>query len=143
MSAPLTLETLQADFRHWREHKPSPRSQVPKDLRNKVLAIKHSVKISQLTQALGVNSSMIKSWATKENALLNSADQPPKFISLPADSTARTHQEGTLPAATHTNQAQLSFEVSNGRRWCLQGDLNPQQITAFINASNPTTGTSQ
>jgi hypothetical protein len=60
MSTPLTLELLQSEFQFWRQHKSSPRSRVPQDLQDKALALRSSVKISQITQALGINTSMIK-----------------------------------------------------------------------------------
>ncbi len=135
MNIPLTLEAVQSDFHQWRQQKTNARTPVPLHLREKAIALQANFGSSQITKALGINHSMLKSWSGEGEY------KPSKQHHQPPDSIKFT----TIPAATDSNPspwetAQLSCDLPNGQRWCLQGDFTSEQLYTFIQSLHQVTG---
>lgn len=135
MNIPLTLEAVQSDFHQWRQQKPNARTPIPLHLREKAIALRADFSSNQITKALGINHSMLKSWSGERER------KPSKQNRQPSESIEFT----TIPATTDSNPfpgqtAQLSCDLSNGQRWCLQGGFTSEQLTAFIQSLHQVTG---
>jgi hypothetical protein len=121
----VTLESVQADFQQWRQHKVSPKSRIPDELRQKALALLADHPSSQLQKALGVSHAMLKAWAGKTAQNGANLPQPIEFVTLPVEQN---------PASCPANALQLEVTHPNGDRWGLQGNLSPSLLSAFVRA---------
>lgn len=134
MSAAQALESLKVEFDQWRQQKKTRGSRVPNELRQKALALQGQVKTSHLVNALGIGGSTLKEWSGKKKtpAKPSSANGQTTFVTLPADKLLTS---GDLPPSPHTApmpRVHLSCESRDGLRWCLHGDVNPEQLSTFI-----------
>ena len=62
MPTSLTLETVQAEFQHWRDNKANPKSRVPAQLKQSAVALCESYSSAIIVSALGINSTMLNRW---------------------------------------------------------------------------------
>lgn len=141
MSSSLTLESVQAEFQQWRQQKRTRGSRVPDELRRKALALRGQVKTSQLVSALGLSGSTLKQWSGEKNNETPPANPPAEFVALPIDLPTTAIPAIASQKTPSTQQLQLSCESGNGLRWCLQGDIHHEQLSAFIHAVTRTQGT--
>ncbi len=132
MSTAQSLKSLKQEFTLWRMQKKSVRSHVPVKLRRKVLALRPHIDDTTLLSTLNIRPIMLESWSKKQKKTPQEINAPVEFVSLPSEVI-----HNSLETTAITEQAtgvQLSCNTPNGNHWCLQGDVNPQQLSAFVQA---------
>lgn len=126
-----TLQSVRADFQHWRANKSTLGPRIPDDLRRDAVALLGELSASTITTAIGVSCSMLKAWRNEQP---QPTDIPIEFIALPSPAPAT---EPPIDALT------LSVTQPNGAKWQLQGCMNPEQLGAIIHAVGGLSGGGQ
>lgn len=120
-----TLESVQAEFQHWRQHRPYPRSPIPSVLREKALSLRDQHSAPEICKALGITERMLLAW---QGAAMPAVPLPPaplEFVALPAGEEAPRGEAATL---------QLSFTQPGGGQWSLRGNPSTEQLQVFVSA---------
>ena len=120
-----TLESIQADFHHWREHRPHRRSPTPPELRDKALSLRDQHSTNAICRALGITRRMLLNWQNPPSALQHQTSAPVEFVRVPAEAE-EPHSE--------SHPLQLSLSQASGNHWCLKGDPSAEQLRAFVSA---------
>ena len=118
-----TLESVQADFHHWREQRPNRRSPTPAALRSKALSLRDQHSVNAICIALGITRRMLLNWQCQKPAYHTSASEPVEFVMLPA--------KAENPRA-ESQHLQLSLTQASGDHWCLSGNPSAEQLQAFV-----------
>ena len=94
MTIPSSLQQVAAQFSQWRAGKTSSGERTPLSLRKKAVAQTNHFSVAQVSKALGLSGSQLKSW--REVLSENGADDinpvPSTFCSLQRRGTAKWHQ---------------------------------------------------
>lgn len=138
MSIHQSLKSLKQEFTQWRKNKKSLRSRVPDELRRKVLALRPFVDDCELNRELGIKPPMLQLWSEREANSTAVSQSPVEFVSLPTELIESDVKPVTID--NPQNPVQLSYELADGNRWSLQGQVNPQQMAAFIHTLNQMSG---
>ena len=122
-----TLESVQADFHHWREHRPHRRSPTPPALRHKALSLRDQHSVNAICVALGITRRMLLGWQNPASApqRQRQTPEPVEFVVLPTEAE-KPHGE--------SQPLQLSLTQASGDHWCLSGDPSAEQLHAFVSA---------
>lgn len=138
MSTSHSLQSLKQEFAVWRMKKKSLRSPVPVELRRKVLALRAHIDDTRLFSALDIRPTMLESWIKKRTNNSQENNTPVEFVTLPTDVIQGSVE--SVPSTQRATGLKLSCDTPNGNHWCLQGDANTQQLTAFIQSINAISG---
>ena len=138
MSTARSLKSLKQEFAQWRMQKKSLRSHVPEELRRKVLALRPHIDDTTLLSTLDIRPTMLRSWSKMKKNNSQEIDASVEFVSLPSEVIHNSLE--TTPVTEQATSMQLSCDTSNGNHWCLQGDVNPQQLSAFVQAISVISG---
>lgn len=128
-----TLRSVQLDFQHWRANKSTLGRQVPAPLRQNAVALLKELPAMSITNALGINHTMLTAWA---NEIPDTSPIPIEFIPLPSIAPEAT-------TAPPSDELTLNVTQPNGAQWHLQGRINPAQLSAFIHAIGASSGAAQ
>lgn len=135
MSTPITLETVKAEFDHWRQQKKHTQSRIPKALKQKAQALLAHYSRDEITKTLKVPEHRLVSWGGSDSSeikekstLAATVDFVP--LSLPPV------QSDVNGACTLT----LNAPHTHGASWSLQGDFTPAQLNALVTALIATPG---
>ena len=120
-----TLESVQADFHHWREQRPSRRSPTPTALRSKALSLRDQHSVNAICIALGITRRMLLDWQRQMPAERSSASEPTEFVMLPAEAESPRGKSEHL---------QVSLTQASGDHWCLSGNPSAEQLQSFVSA---------
>ena len=121
----LTLESVQNDFQHWRQHKPYLRSPTPAQLRDKALSLRDQYSVAAICKALGITRAMFQTWQGLATEAMCEAPTPVEFVVLPTQADDRCDLANAL---------QLTVTRSSGEQWCLQGDPSAEQLRTIVAA---------
>ena len=97
------LKQLADEFNLWRSHRPG-RKAIPLALRQQVVDLKSSYRVSHIITALGINYSTLKRWSADA-----SSEVAPNFIALPV----------LLPNTDTATTTDVLCELPNGIRLTL------------------------
>ena len=128
-----TLESVTAEFNHWRATRASSNEATPVRLKTHTLELLPHYKKSQIIESLEINHSTLKKWRASTDQI------PATFVSLPIDS-GLSHESASLSlneknAPTLPNNANLKITLRNesGMEMCISGDLTPVQLLDLAN----------
>ena len=121
-----TLESVQNDFRQWRQHKPYLRSPAPTDLRSKALSLRSQHPVAAICKALEITRPMFQAWLGTATEPPDEAQAPVEFVVLPTTPTD--------DRCDQTKNLQLTVTRVSGDQWCLRGDPSTEQLHTFVTA---------
>jgi hypothetical protein len=135
MSTPISLETVKAEFDHWRQHKKCSQSRIPKTLKQKALTLLAHYSRDEVVKTLKVPEHRLLSWEApdstagkEEPTLASTTDFVP--LSLPR---GQPSVNGACPVTIRGTHA-------HGAPWSLQGGFTPAQLNAIVSALIATPG---
>ena len=120
-----TLESVQNDFRQWRQHKPYLRSSTPTDLRGKALSLRSQHSVAAICKALAITRPMFQAWLDAATEPAEEAQAPVEFVVLPSP---------TDDPCDPTTALELTITRVSGDQWCLRGDPSAEQLRALVTA---------
>ena len=120
-----TLESVQNDFRQWRQHKPYLRSPTPTDLRSKALSLRSQHSVAAICKTLEITRPMLQAWRDAATAPSDEAQAPIEFVVLPKPTDDRCDKAKEL---------ELTITRVSGDQWCLRGDPSAEQLHALVTA---------
>ena len=125
MNTTPTLESVQAAFQQWRQHKPYLRSRIPAELRDQALALLTQHSPGDICKALSITRGMFLAWQGHAAPPRNATSEPIEFVTLPSAPAIASHSSEPLT---------LALTQANGDHWSLQGDPSVEQLHAFVTA---------
>ncbi len=142
MSHPLTLDTVQAEFEHWRQQKTSPQSRVPEDLKRKAVELCADYSSNKIIRALKIPPKRFSQWCSVSD---NSCVKVPEttFLSVPSAALAASQGQQQLKPLAPSSAIQVTGSHTNGLQWCLQGEFTPEQLHAVVSALGTQSGGTQ
>lgn len=135
MSTPITLETVKAEFVHWRQQKTHTQSRIPKALKQKAQALLAHYSRDEITKTLKVPEHRLISWRGSDSAEIeeeSTLTANMDFVPLSVPPV----QPDVNGACTLT----LKAPHTHGASWSLQGEFTPAQLNALVTALIATPG---
>jgi hypothetical protein len=120
-----TLESVQAEFQHWRQHRPYLRSPIPSVLRAKALSLRDQYATPAICKALSITERMLIAWEDAATPAEPLSPAPLAFVALPTGEEAGCRDATTLA---------LSCTQPGGIQWCLRGNPSPEQLRVLVSA---------
>ena len=114
------LAELSAQFAHWRATRDSRKSRVPTHLRTQAVRLLKHHKKSHVIKALGINSTMLKSWQPQSETPATPSIAHDAFIPLPIQ------QE-----PDHSDTVEVRLSNPQGIELSLKGHFSIAQLIAL------------
>ncbi len=118
MKAPSTLESVTAEFIHWRSSRASTNEAIPKQLRTQAIELLSHYKKSQIIAALKINHSSLKRWQQK------GGEESSGFVALAFETQAPLISPASPERSTFSG-LNITLRNTSGIEMCINGDMTP------------------
>lgn len=115
-----SLEIVASAFNSWRKNRPSRSGKIPAALRQQTLGLLPLHSKSEITRALRISGSQLKTWQQAEQFVQEDAFQPAEFVALASE------------PADHSPLLNVRLRCSGGAELSLSGPLSPAHLAAVV-----------
>ena len=115
-----SLEIVASAFNSWRKNRPRRSEKIPAALRQQTLGLLSLHSKSEITRALRISGSQLKTWQHSEEAVQVASVQPAEFVAL-----------ASAPA-DHLPLLDVRLQYPGGAELSLSGPLSPAHLAAIV-----------